>query len=109
MCWVAPPASGDLSDIEGVHIAMRFKIKDEGSVARKTVGRLHVDFHPAFRTSDNTPIYALNLTARGLPMGEGDQGILKFFDTARVHIVRGFTEITTPALHLEWGRHGSNR
>lgn len=106
--WVTPPTCGVLSESEGVRVAMRFKIRDGGSPEPRVIGRLHVDFHPAFRSSDTKPIYVLNLTARGIPLGGGVQGALKFFDTARVHIVTGFTELTKSELHMEWGRHGSN-
>lgn len=69
-------------------------------------GRLHLDFQPAFRASDRKPIFAMNLTARGKPMGDGIAGALAFFDDGRSNIVRGFRALTTPDMHKEWGLNG---
>jgi uncharacterized protein (TIGR04255 family) len=67
------------------------------------VGRLHLDFQPAFRTADRKPIFAMNLTARGKPMGTGFAGAMAFIDLAREDIVRGFRALTTSQMHKEWG------
>jgi uncharacterized protein (TIGR04255 family) len=67
------------------------------------IGRLHLDFHPAFRPVDRSPTFAMNLTARGKPLGDGFDGVAKFMDVARENIVRGFRALTTPAMHKEWG------
>ena len=70
------------------------------------IGRLHLDFQPGFRGSDRKAIFAMNLTVRGKPMGDGLAGALKFMDVGRENIVRGFHALTTPAMHKEWGFHG---
>jgi hypothetical protein len=67
------------------------------------IGRLHLDFHPAFRAADRQPIFAMNLTARGKPLGAGFEGALTFLDHARENIVRGFRTLTTSDMHKEWG------
>jgi hypothetical protein len=67
------------------------------------IGRLHLDFHPAFRAVDRSPIFAMNLTARGKPLGDGFDGVARFMDVGRENIVRGFRALTTPAMHKEWG------
>jgi len=66
-------------------------------------GRLHLLFQPAFRVSDKKPTFAMNLTARGKPQGDGFAGALKFLDEGRSNIVRGFRSLTTPEMHKEWG------
>jgi len=70
------------------------------------IGRLHLDFQPAFRPTDRKPIFMMNFTARGKPMGEGFTGALKFLDEGRSNIVRGFRALTTPEMHKEWGLNG---
>jgi uncharacterized protein (TIGR04255 family) len=67
------------------------------------IGRLHINFQPGFRASDRSPIFAMNMTARGKPMGDGFQGALRFIDQGHEDIVRGFRALTTPAMHQEWG------
>lgn len=67
------------------------------------IGRLYLEFLPIFRASDRKPIFAMNLTARGKPLGEGFAGALEFLDAGRSNIVRGFRSLTTPDMHKEWG------
>jgi len=68
------------------------------------LGRLHINLQPAFTKNDDRPLFSMTLTARGRPDGEGLDGVLKFFDVGRDYIVKGFTAITTPAMHKIWGR-----
>lgn len=84
---------------EQFRFSAQYIMGDSGS----PVGRLHLDFHPAFRAVDRKPIFAMNLTARGKPMGEGFPGVMKFMDVARQNIVRGFQALTTADMHKEWG------
>jgi uncharacterized protein (TIGR04255 family) len=70
------------------------------------MGRLHLEFQPAFGASDRKPIFVMNLTARGKPMGEGFAGAVKFIDMGRECIVRGFSALTTRQMHKEWGTDG---
>jgi hypothetical protein len=67
-------------------------------------GRLHIAIEPRFKKSDNSPVIALTLTARGQPLGTGEAGILGFFDLARRLIVNTFAAITTPEMQSVWGR-----
>jgi uncharacterized protein (TIGR04255 family) len=66
-------------------------------------GRLHISVQPAFRRGDNLPIYVLDLTARGAPLGDGVDGVLEFMEKGRIAIVRSFAALTTPAMHDQWG------
>ena len=61
------------------------------------IGRLHVDIQPALRTTDNQPMYVMNLTARGM-CGTG----FDFFDIGRQWIVRTFEQLTTRHMHDIW-------
>jgi uncharacterized protein (TIGR04255 family) len=90
---------------EDIRTAIRYVIRDTQG---EPIGRLHVVTEPGYRTSDDRPIYVMNLTARGRPMGEGIDGILSFLDLGRDWVVRGFTSITTPQMHAEWRRRNGH-
>jgi len=87
---------------EGTNITARYLIHDEES-STKVVGRLHLEMVPAFAAPKGTPIFVLNLTARGEPVGVGDDGVLAFFDMGRKAIVQTFRAITTQNMHAIWG------
>jgi uncharacterized protein (TIGR04255 family) len=66
-------------------------------------GRLHVKILPAFARDGKSPLYVLELTARGAPMGDGVAGALAFLDRGREAIDRNFVAITSEEMHQEWG------
>ena len=99
--WSGLVNSSFLPDPEDAGLHMRFVIPDGTG---KPIGRLHVVVHPAWKKTDNSPILALNLTARGAPIGEGTEGAFTFFDLARRWIVKGFADLTTPEMHRAWER-----
>jgi len=68
------------------------------------VGRLHVVANPVYHVPTNQSAIRLTLTARGKPKGEGIDGVMQFLDRGHEEIVRGFTSITTPAMHKVWER-----
>jgi len=86
---------------ENASLALRFLIRNE---ADETIGRLHAQVQPAWRNVDKRPMYVMTLTARGIPMGEGLDGSLRFFDVGREWIVRGFADLTTTKMHELWRR-----
>jgi uncharacterized protein (TIGR04255 family) len=67
-------------------------------------GRLYVTFTPAYLTTDYSPVVQLEVTARGKPNGETVEAAFDLLDEEREAIVRGFTAVTTPQMHKEWGR-----
>lgn len=81
-----------------------FCVRYELHSADQRIGRLHIHLDPAFRVTDNEPIYILKLIARGRPESADIKGVMGFLDRGRKHIVRGFTSITTPEMHRAWGR-----
>jgi len=100
--WSNLPSGGFLPQAEDVAVRSRYIIPDE---AGKPVGRLHVVFQPAWRTTDNTPIFTMNLTARGKPLAVGIDGAFDFFDLGRRWIVKGFADLTTPTMQEKsWER-----
>jgi len=90
-----------LPEPEELHMKGSFVIPhDDGT----PLGRLRFSMEPAFRRSDNAPVFLLNLVARGRPTNEGLAGVLGFMDIGRKWIVRGFAALTTPKMHAVWRR-----
>jgi uncharacterized protein (TIGR04255 family) len=90
-----------LSTPEDVGFVARFRMEAETG---KPIGRLHVNFQPANRSSDGQPIFAMNLTARGTPDPPDLNGAFRLFDLEHEWIVRGFTSLTTKNMHDIWRR-----
>ncbi len=86
---------------EEARFALTFVIPGDGTAP---VGRLHVTAEPRYRLPDMMPILRLSLTARGAPRGGGIDGVRAFFEVGHEWIVRGFTSLTTPAMHRIWER-----
>jgi uncharacterized protein (TIGR04255 family) len=98
----SPPTKGSFLPVpEDGGARLRFVIPGE---AGKPVGRFHAVLQPAWKKADNTPIFVLNLTARGEPLGEGIEGAFTFFDLGRKWIVKGFADLTTPEMQQVWER-----
>lgn len=97
-----PPRADVPGRVEDLRVHARFTIPGASGDA---IGRLHVDIQPAFRVSDNKPMYVFHLTARG-HVGIG----FEFFDIGRRWIVKSFASLTTPKMHRIWrkkdGVHG---
>ncbi|MCC7342477.1 MAG: TIGR04255 family protein [Bryobacterales bacterium] len=93
--WSSP--SGDFPGVaEDASVHARFPIR---SVEGEPIGRLHVGIQAAIRESDGTPMFVVNLTARGM-LGQSTE----FFDLGRESIVRSFVTLTTPEMHNIWKR-----
>jgi len=84
---------------EQVTLQTQFGLEHEGEF----YGRLHVKVLPAFGLDGHSPIYVLELTARGAPIGDGVDGALTFLDRGRAAIDRAFVMLTTEKMHAEWG------
>lgn len=90
-----------LSTPEEASLTARYVIPD---AAGEPLGRLHVSVEPVHRASDDQPIFLMNLTARGRPVGESIEGALAFLDLGREWVVRGFASITMQSMHRTWRR-----
>jgi len=99
--WSRLARDSFLPDLEDAGFHLRFVIPDGTG---KPIGRLHVIAQPAWKKTDGSGILALNLTARGVPLGEGIEGAFEFFDLGRKWIVKGFADLTTPDMHRAWER-----
>jgi uncharacterized protein (TIGR04255 family) len=94
-----------LSTPEALRLSSRYVIRDSDTDSGKPIGRLHVEFFPAFHASTSKPIFVLNLTARGAPIENADlEGVFRFMERGRALIVHGFAELTTSEMHHSWGR-----
>ncbi len=69
------------------------------------LGRLHIALQPGITADKQEPIYVLSLTARGVPEGQGLDGILRFMDRGRRWIVKGFVDVITDTARKEWQLH----
>jgi uncharacterized protein (TIGR04255 family) len=99
--WENRYSDGYLKIPEDVDFRARYRMDDESGNA---LGRLHVVFQPAYRTTDGQPIFVMNLTGRGRPAPADLSGALLLFDREHEWIVRGFTSITTGDMHKLWRR-----
>jgi len=68
------------------------------------VGRVHVKVQPAFSLKDDTPIFVMELTARGAPHASSLDGVMSFLDQGRQAVVTIFNSITTPEAQEGWGK-----
>lgn len=84
---------------EQIQFRDQFVMKD---INDAPIGRIYVTATPGY-LDGKLPIYQLELTARGEPMGDGISGILSFMDEGRKAIVRTFAGITTREIQAEWG------
>ena len=94
-----PDTTSEISS-EQVDVRYHFTIPDADG---KHIGRLHITAAPAYIDMGKTPIYRLELTARGAPLGDGLEGILAFLDKGRKLVVQTFAEVTSPEIQREWG------
>jgi uncharacterized protein (TIGR04255 family) len=97
---VAKRDFGPIPAPENTQLQERFLIR---TAEGEPKARLHLTATPAFRTDDEGPVYVITLLVRGSPAVPTLEGVLEFFDFGRRLIVQGFTEMTTPEMHDEWG------
>jgi uncharacterized protein (TIGR04255 family) len=69
-----------------------------------TTGRLHINVQPAFSRKDDTPIFVMELTARGAPPDPSLDGVMQFLDRGRGAVVEMFDTVTTSEAHKGWGK-----
>lgn len=67
-------------------------------------GRLMVSLKHGTRSEDQMPVLVFELKATGMGDTSGKENIRVWFDLSREWIVKGFTDLTTPAMHQLWER-----
>lgn len=100
-CWRSEPASWTLGTAEEASFRTQYVLTRQGSAS----ARLFVELDSGYTASSRTPIYVMNLIARGAPDTPTVESALSFFDEAHQWIVNGFTSLTTDEAHTLWGRH----
>lgn len=90
------------SRLEQITAQAQFTIGD----VHQPAGRLHVKILPAYAKDGRTPLYVLELTARGTAPSGGPP--TDFLNLGREAIVGMFLEITTPEMQAEWKRVKDN-
>jgi uncharacterized protein (TIGR04255 family) len=85
--------------LERMAVEASFEISSAGT----RIGVLHLRFLPALAKDGRTSLYALELTARGAPLGPGINGVLAFLDAGRKAIDRTFVDVTSQSMHEVWG------
>jgi len=96
--WTKPVEIPGVS-LEMSHFGLTARIVD----GKETIGRLRVTAAPATSTLHG-PNFKMDLTARGLPLGSGSDGVMAFLDRAHSVIVQTFDSITTKGKHEMWGK-----
>jgi len=99
---VGSPGDDMPLDLEQGRFGYQFLMKNE---AGQPYGRLHITAQPAYAGDGSTPIYVIELTARGAPATPDLDGVLSLLDKGRDAIVRGFASVMTSSIQSEWGRH----
>ncbi len=94
------PSADDADERESMRVAAQYLISQDGI----GLGRIHVSADPAVRRSDNASITVLKLTARGKPIGDGIEGVLRFLRLAHIRTVATFVAITRTEMHQQWGK-----
>lgn len=98
---VLRPWSGELgpelgADPDGFNLRLTFAIEELS-------GRMFVDASEVTRSDDGRRVLLFNLMVRA-PVDGPFEEALKGVDIARAWIVKGFTSMTTPAMHKLWKR-----
>jgi uncharacterized protein (TIGR04255 family) len=87
---------------EDLSFTVRYRLNDREG---KQFGRLSAAVMSSSAAPNIAPGFQLEMTARGVPMGTGREGIASFHDQAHGAIVRTFAAITTPEMHKLWERY----
>jgi uncharacterized protein (TIGR04255 family) len=102
---ITPLWSGDSSDrylpeLETATIRTAYVLKRNGA----PYGRVYVNFVPAFRVADASPVVQLEITARGRPAADTVPAAFDLLNEEHEVVVRTFAAVTSPTMHKQWGR-----
>ena len=96
--WSDKRTENFLPKIETVEFSGSFLMPDEQ-------GRLHFAVQRLSRAIDDKEVIQLRLDSRvEKPRSGSNADVLEWMDRGRTWIVRGFTDLTTPAMHHLWQR-----
>jgi uncharacterized protein (TIGR04255 family) len=98
------PRSIDGGADNNVAVRMRREVADDHG---EFVGHFFIELDSAYAlrpAGAMTPVFQLQLSIRGRPLGEGTDGVMLFMDFAHKIIVNSFADLTTPEMHKVWER-----
>ena len=100
--WAGIPSGAQIPKPELASFQTQLAFREGESL----LGRLYIHLESRFLTLDESPVYQLQLIARGAPFAgpEGLHGVLGFLDQAHVWVVQTFATLTTKEMHKEWQR-----
>jgi uncharacterized protein (TIGR04255 family) len=99
--WSSSVGEEWVKQLEDLSYNARYPLLDDTGTQ---IGRLTATMTSIFGP-DNEKQMRLELVARGNPRGKELNDILAFHDIGHDAIVRCFAAITTPAMHVRWGRY----
>jgi uncharacterized protein (TIGR04255 family) len=103
--WAGAFSASHSNALERAHVQTTFLF----SVDDTPAGRVYVSFQPSILPSDGSPIFRMEVTARGRPRGESLADAISFLDLERDQVVRTFAAVTTQEMHKLWGRTDAKR
>ncbi len=97
---VRKPKSNTLPTVEDTTYRQRHLLRSNNG---EPCGRFYINADPMWITENHIPGYRLTLRAVSRPDGKSAAAVLRCQDKGRDLIVRSFKDITTPAMHEQWG------
>ena len=85
--------------LEDMHLHLRHTLSGDNE---EFLGRIFVDMSPGFAADAKTPLYKVQFTARGGPLGSGLEGSLRILDLAHDRLLRAFQEFMSDRVQREW-------
>lgn len=86
--------------LESEILGAKYLITDD---AGRPLGRVHSIGQPSLRASTRQPVFRLDITARGAPIGDGIPGVKAFLDEAVSAVNGAFLASVTEAGRQFWG------
>jgi uncharacterized protein (TIGR04255 family) len=87
---------------EDLSLTVRYRLNDSSG---QPFGRLTAVVVSSSAAPHIAPGFQLEMTARGLPLGAGREGVASFHDQGHRAIVKTFAALTTPEMHKLWERY----
>jgi uncharacterized protein (TIGR04255 family) len=87
---------------EASSFTVRYRLNDQTG---KPFGRLTAIVLSSSAAPQIASGFQLEMTARGVPLGPGREGVAAFHDQGHQAIVRCFAALTTPEMHKLWERY----
>lgn len=95
--WTNEIIDGWLPPVEQCNLYLTFPLPEKQ-------GRLHVTVMPAVHRQSKKRLLRMDFTARGVPREPTTAAAIDWVDVGHEWIVRGFTSLTRPAMHIQWRR-----